>query len=110
MNRSPRRVSANSSNQWARARCFVEIVANHRRIADREVAVDQNWNAAQRAQALEFFIAEERRDRIDLIAESLQVHRGEHFANVGAHEAADNDQRTIHQAAMARRSRGRKRR
>ena len=59
-----------------------------------KVAVDKHGNAAERAQPLEFVIAVERRDRVDLIGQALKVHRGEDLAHVRADEAADDaDQR-----------------
>ena len=56
----------------------------------REIAVDQDRDAAERAQAAELVIAEEGRDRVDLVGEALEVQHAEHLADVGADEAADD--------------------
>src|SRR6185369_3230037 len=61
-----------------------------RRIADVDVAVDQDGDAAERAQAAEFVIAEEGRDRVDLVPQALEVHARQHLADIGADEASDD--------------------
>ena len=81
---------------------LVEIGADHRGIADGEIAVDQHRDPAKRAQPLEFVIAVERRDRVDLVVEALQVHGGEHLAHIGADEAADDPDGAGHEDRICR--------
>src|SRR4051794_10792173 len=69
---------------------FLEILADHSRIADRKFAVDHHRDPAQRTKPPKLVIAIEGSDRVNLIVEPLEVHAGEHLAHVRTDEAADD--------------------
>src|SRR6476661_1603543 len=69
---------------------FVEVTANYGTVAHREVAIDEDGDPPQGAQALELVVAVEGRDRIDLVGEAFEVKAREDLAHVGADETADD--------------------
>jgi hypothetical protein len=81
---------------------FVEIETDRRGIAHGEIAVDQHRDSTERTQPLELVVAEEGRDRVDLVRQSLQVEAGEDLADVRTDEASDNRERLGHRVGMPR--------
>jgi len=97
------RESANSSNQRARGAigrarrverrlgvALFEVLADDRRIAQRDLVVDVDRDSAQRAQRREAVVAEEGHDRVDLVCHALQVQTDQHLAHIRRKVAADD--------------------
>ena len=73
-----------------------EVLADHRGIAQRHLAIGVHRNPPQRRERAERFVAEERNDRVDLIGDALQVEHREHLAHVRRDVAADDRHRAGH--------------
>ena len=63
---------------------LVQPGADHRGIAEHQIAMDQHRDAPERREPVELVAAEEGRDRIDLVSEPLQRQAGGDLADIGA--------------------------
>ena len=73
-----------------------EVFADHRRIDQRDLVVDEHRHAPQRAQFAELVVAVERHDRIDLVGDALDFQAHQHLANIRRDVVADDANRLRH--------------